>query len=216
VLRKLDELKLTDRTVVVFTSDNGGLSTAEGSPTSNSPLRAGKGWNYEGGLRVPLMVRLPGRVPAGSTCDVPTITNDLYPTLLALSGLPMPAEQLVDGVSLAPLLGQKGSIAERPLFWHYPHYSNQGGRPGGAVRVANYKLVESFEDSRMELYDLSRDPGEQHDLAADQPERVNEMKKLLSDWRKAVDAQMPMPNPEPVDPFGPRGLPGTSPSRSSR
>lgn len=216
VLRKLDELKLADRTVVVFTSDNGGLSTAEGSPTSNSPLRAGKGWNYEGGIRVPLIVRLPGRVPAGSTCNVPTITNDLYPTLLALSGLPMPAGQQVDGVSLAPLLEQKGGIAERPLFWHYPHYSNQGGRPGGVVRVANYKLVESFEDDRVELYDLSKDAGEQHDLAADQPERVNEMKKLLADWRKSVDAQMPTSNPEPVEPFGPRGLPRTPESRSSR
>jgi arylsulfatase A-like enzyme len=207
VLQKLDELKLTERTVVVFTSDNGGLSTAEGSPTSNLPLKAGKGWNYEGGLRVPLVVRLPDRVPAGTTCDVPVISNDLYPTLLALAGLPLPTEQRPDGVSLVPLLERRGTIAERPLFWHYPHYSNQGGRPGGAVRLGNWKLVESFEDGRVELYDLSADPGEEHDLAKAQPGRAEKMREMLAAWRESVAAQMPTPNPDPVDPFGPSALP---------
>jgi arylsulfatase A-like enzyme len=207
VLKKIDELKISDRTAVVFTSDNGGLSTAEGSPTSNLPLRAGKGWNYEGGLRVAMIVRWPGRVPAGSTCSVPVISNDLYPTLLGLAGLPVPEDHAPDGVSLVPLLEGKGAIADRPLFWHYPHYSNQGGRPGGAVRVGSYKLLESFEDGKAELYDLAADPGEARDLAAAQPERVREMKKLLEDWRTAVGAQMPSPNPDPVEPFGPLGLP---------
>ncbi|HOW71496.1 MAG TPA: sulfatase [Phycisphaerae bacterium] len=215
VLSRIDELKLADRTVVVFTSDNGGLSTAEGSPTSNLPLRGGKGWNCEGGIRVPLIVRLPGRVAAGSTCDVPAITNDLYPTLMALANLPMVSGYEVDGVDLGPLLERRGSLAERPLFWHYPHYSNQGGRPGGAVRAGDYKLLESFEDGRVVLYDLSKDAGEEHDLAATQPERANEMKKLLADWRKSVGAQMPTPNPEPVEPFGPRGSPRVSASRAS-
>jgi len=210
VLRKLDELKLAGRTVVVFTSDNGGLSTAEGSPTSNLPLRAGKGWNYEGGLRVPLVVRLPGRVPAGTTCDVPVISSDLYPTLLALAGLPLPPEQRPDGVSLVPLLERRGTIAERPLFWHYPHYSNQGGRPGGAVRLGNWKLLESFEGGHVELYDLSADPGEEHDLAKAQPARAEKIGKMLADWRDSVAAQMPTPNPNPVDPFGPRALPKTA------
>jgi arylsulfatase A-like enzyme len=207
VLKKLDELQLTQRTVVVFTSDNGGLSTAEGSPTSNLPLRGGKGWNYEGGIRVPLIVRLPGRVPAGATCDVPVISNDFYPTLLALAGLSVPAGHRPDGVSFAPLLEQKGTLADRPLFWHYPHYSNQGGRPGGAVRLGHWKLLEFFEDNRVELYDLAADPGEQHDLAKAQPERAQQMRKMLADWRQSVDAQMPTPNPEPVDPFGPLAVP---------
>ena len=144
VLKKIDELKIADQTVVIFNSDNGGLSTAEGSPTSNLPLRAGKGWNYEGGLRVPLLVRWPGRVPAGSTCDVPVISNDLYPTLMGLAGLPVPEEHKPDGVSLVPLLEGKGSIADRQLFWHYPHYSNQGGRPACAVRAGDWKLWPSL------------------------------------------------------------------------
>jgi arylsulfatase A-like enzyme len=207
VLKKLDDLKLTERTIVVFTSDNGGLATAEGSPTCNLPLRAGKGWNYEGGHRVPWIVRMPGRVATGSECDTPVISQDLYPTLLELSGVPVPKDQAVDAVSLVPLLDRKGSLPERSLFWHYPHYSNQGGRPGGAVRTGNYKLIEFFEDSKVELYDLSTDPGEERDLAPAQPERAEEMRKRLADWRKSVDAQMPTVNPDPVEPFGPKGNP---------
>jgi len=200
VLRALDELKLADNTLVLFTSDNGGLCTAEGSPTSNLPLRAGKGWNYEGGLRVPLIVRLPGRVAAGATCDVPVIHCDFYPTLLALAGLLMPTEQKPDGANFAPLLERKGGIAARPLFWHYPHYSNQGGRPCGAVRDGDDKLLEFFEDNRVEEYDLAKDPGEQHD----QSKRAAELRKMLADWRASVDAQMPAP----VEPFGPLAVPG--------
>lgn len=207
ILKKLDELKLADRTVVVFTSDNGGLTTAEGSPTCNLPLRAGKGWNYEGGIRVPWIVRAPGRVAPASECDTPVISQDLYPTLLELAGVPAPAGQAMDAVSIVPLLTKTAGLPERPLFWHYPHYSNQGGRPGGAMRSGAYKLVEFFEDSRVELYDLAADPGEQRDLAAAQPERAEKMRKELADWRKAVGAQMPTTNPEPVDPFGPKALP---------
>ena len=207
VLTKLDELKLSDRTIVVFTSDNGGLSTSEGSPTSNLPLRAGKGWNYEGGHRVPWIVRVPGRVAAGTECDVPIISQDLYPTLLELAGVPLPKDQAIDAVSLVPLLDRKGTLPERSLYWHYPHYSNQGGRPGGALRTGNHKIVEFFEDSRIELYDLSSDPGEERDLAAAPPERTEAMKQQLHRWRTSVDAQMPTPNPDPVDPFGPKGLP---------
>ena len=128
VLRSLDELKLAERTLVLFTSDNGGLSTAEGSPTSNLPLRGGKGWNYEGGLRVPLIVRLPGRVPAGTTCDVPVIHCDFYPTLLALAGLPLPAEQKPDGISIAPLLERTGDIVGAAVVLALPALQ-QPGRP---------------------------------------------------------------------------------------
>jgi len=203
VLETLQKRNLEERTLVLFTSDNGGLSTAEGSPTSNLPLRGGKGWNYEGGLRVPLIVRLPGRVPAAATCDVPVIHCDFYPTLLAMAGLPMPPEQHVDGVNLSPLLERKGEIAPRPLFWHYPHYSNQGGRPCGAVRVGEYKLIEFFEDNRVEEYNLAVDPGEQRD----RPHLRNILQPFLADWRRTVNAQMPTPNPEPVDPFGPKAVP---------
>jgi len=207
VLKKLDDLKLAERTIVVFTSDNGGLSTAEGSPTSNLPLRAGKGWNYEGGHRVPWIIRMPGRVAAASECDSPIISQDLYPTLLELAGVPVPKDQAVDAVSLVPLLDRKGGLPERSFFWHYPHYSNQGGYPGGAIRTGNYKLVEFFEDSRVELYDLSTDPSEANNLAAAQHERAEEMRKRLAEWRKSVAAQMPTSNPEPVEPFGPKGNP---------
>jgi arylsulfatase A-like enzyme len=154
-----------------------------------------------------LIVRLPGRVPAASTCDVAVTSNDLYPTLLELAGVPRPREQEVDGLSLVPLLERQGGLPERPLFWHYPHYSNQGGRPGGAVRLGSYKLLESFEDGRLELYDLAADLGEEKDLASEQPERAARLAKLLAGWRQAVGAQMPEPNPEPVDPFGPLGVP---------
>jgi arylsulfatase A-like enzyme len=204
ILRKLDELHLAERTIVIFMSDNGGLSTAEGSPTSNLPLRAGKGWNYEGGLRVPLIVRVPGRVGAGTTNDVPVISNDLYPTLLQLAGVAVPTGQALDATSLVPLLDRSGAIPERPLYWHFPHYSNQGGRPGGAARVGDWKLLEFFEDDHVELYDLSKDPGEQQDLAAAQPERAAALKKQLADWRVSVGAQMPTPNPKPVEPFPPQ------------
>ncbi len=207
VLKKLDALELAERTVVVFTSDNGGLCTAEGSPTANLPLRAGKGWNYEGGIRVPLIVRWPGRVPAGTTCGVPVISNDFYPTFLALAGLPVPPEQKVDGVNILPLWEGKGSIAARPLYWHYPHYSNQGGRPSGALLVGSHKLIESFEDGRIELFDLSGDEGEIRDLASARLESAERMKKQLAAWRDEVGAQMPTPNPKPVEPFGPEGLP---------
>ncbi|MBI3847884.1 MAG: sulfatase [Planctomycetes bacterium] len=207
VLREIDRIDRARDTIVLFTSDNGGLSTAEGSPTSNFPLRAGKGWNYEGGLRVPLIVRVPGRVVAGSICDVPVISNDLYPTLLELAGVPIPPSQPVDAQSLATLLLNAGGIPERPLFWHYPHYSDQGGRPSGAIRVGNAKLVEFYEDARVELYDLASDPGEQHDLSAAEPARADQLRKDLAAWRLAVDAQMPTPNPKPCDPFGPEAVP---------
>jgi arylsulfatase A-like enzyme len=203
VLRKLDALGLSERTAVVFTSDNGGLSTAEGSPTSNLPLRAGKGWNYEGGLRVPWIVRVPGRVQAASVCDTPVVSTDLYPTLLELAGIAPPPGQALDAVSLVPLLDGKGAFPDRPLFWHYPHYSNQGGRPSGALRSGSWKLVEWFEDGRAELFDLAHDPGEERDLAPSQPERTAALRKQLADWRGAVGAQMPTPNPKPVDPFPP-------------
>ena len=195
VMQKLAELGLEGNTIVVFTSDNGGLSTAEGAPTSNLPLRAGKGWHYEGGVREPLIIRWPGVTQPGSTCRALMMSTDYYPTFLEMAGLPLRPRQHMDGVSLVPLL-KGGAPAERPLFWHYPHYSNQGGAPGGAVRVGNFKLIEWFEDMRVELFDLSGDLGEQHDLAAAMPEKTAALRQQLHDWRQRVNAAMPTPNPK--------------------
>lgn len=201
IMRQLAALGLERNTVVVFTSDNGGLSTSEGLPTSNLPLRAGKGWHYEGGVREPAIVSWPGVTQPGSTCDAPLISTDYYPTLLEITGLPARPQQHVDGVSFVPLL-KGGTRPERPLFWHYPHYSNQGGRPGGAVRLGSYKLIEWFEDIRVELFDVTKDIGEQRDLAATMPQKVAELRGLLHRWRATVGARMPVPNPD-YDPNAP-------------
>ena len=196
VLQALETNGIADRTVVVFTSDNGGLSTAEGHVTSNLPLRGGKGWPYEGGIREPWIIRAPGVTKPGSTCDTPVITTDFYPTLLQLVGLPLFPEQHQDGISLVPLL--KGDKLERkaPLFWHYPHYGNQGGAPNGAIRDGDWKLIEWFEDGSLELYNIRNDPGEKQDLAPKQPEVVKELYAKLRAWRNKVGAVMPTPNPD--------------------
>jgi len=195
VMQKLAELGIDGNTVVVFTSDNGGLSTSEGAPTSNLPLRGGKGWHYEGGVREPLIVRWPGVTQPGSICRAPMISTDYYPTFLQMAGLPLRPRQHIDGVSLVPLL-RGGTLAERRLFWHYPHYSNQGGGPGGAVRVGDFKLIEWFEDMRVELFNLREDVSEKHDLAAAMPEKAAALRRQLHDWRKDIMAVMPTPNPD--------------------
>ena len=198
VLNKLDQLGLAEHTLVVFTSDNGGLSTAEGTPTSNAPLRAGKGWLYEGGIREPLLVRWPGVVKPDTSTGVPCITTDFYPTFLEAAGLKAKPEQHLDGLSLISILrggDASSALAGRPLFWHYPHYSNQGGGPAGAVRQGDWKLIENYETGAKELFNLRNDPGEHTDLAAADPERTAALYKLLVDWRASVQAKMPKPNP---------------------
>jgi arylsulfatase A-like enzyme len=193
VLAKLDELGLTERTIVIFMSDNGGLATSEGWPTSNLPLRAGKGWLYEGGIREPMIIRAPGVTRPGSQCDVPVISTDFYPTILDLGALPLRPEEHLDGESLVPLL-RGDSIKPRPLFWHYPHYGNQGGSPSGAIRDGDWKLIERYEDDRRELYNIREDLSERHDRAAEKPERVQELAARLDAWRHAVGAKMPTLN----------------------
>ncbi len=182
-----------ENTIIVFTSDNGGLSTAEGSPTCNAPLSEGKGWGYEGGVRVPLIMAGPGIQPH-LWCDTPTTTPEWYPTFLELAGLKPHPEQHMDGVSIAPLLRGE-NMPERPLFWHYPHYGNQGGEPVAAVRRGNYKLLKFFEDNHTELYDLSQDIGESFDLTAKQPALSDELEKLLDEWIVQVGGIIPQPNP---------------------
>ncbi len=189
VLDKLRELGLADNTVVCFFSDNGGLSTSEGSPTSNLPLRGGKGWVYEGGIREPMIIKWPGVTPPGSVCDHPVVSMDFYPTLLQMAGLKLRPDQHLDGVSLVPLLKGEPFLAPRDLFWHYPHYANQGGFPGAAIREGDYKLIERFEDGRVHLYNLADDVGEQHDIAAEKPDLVNRLRETLHAWYDEVDAR---------------------------
>ena len=195
VLDALDARGIADDTVVFFMSDNGGLSTSEGHPTSNLPLRAGKGWLYEGGIREPMIVRWPGVTEPGSTCDVPVISTDFYPTMLEMAGLPLRPEQHVDGVSMVPLLRGGDHPDREALYWHYPHYGNQGGSPGAAIRVGDWKLIEFFEDGHVELYNLAEDAGEQHDLAGAEPAKAEELLVKLKAWQGAVGARFPSPNP---------------------
>lgn len=196
VLAAVDRNGLADNTIIVFMSDNGGLATSEGHPTSNQPLRGGKGWPYEGGIREPWIIRAPGVTKAGSTCATPVTSTDFYPTLLELAGLPLMPRQHCDGMSLVSLL-KGGTLDRGPLFWHYPHYGNQGGAPCGAVRDGDWKLIEWFEDGSLELFDIRQDPNEKNNVAAAHPEKVKELESKLAAWRKSVNAQMPTVNPDP-------------------
>ena len=189
VLDRLRELGLAENTAIMLMSDNGGLSTSEGSPTSNLPLRGGKGWLYEGGIREPWLIRMPGVTSPGSTCSVPVISTDFYPTILELAGLPAKPTQHLDGVSLVSLLRGEQTSARDAIFWHYPHYSNQGGIPGGAVRMGDWKLIERFEDGRVHLYNLKEDIGEEEDLAEAHSDRVAAMRARLHGWYREVDAK---------------------------
>ncbi|GAA5147736.1 sulfatase [Prosthecobacter algae] len=207
VLAKLDELGLAENTLVIFTSDNGGLSTSEGSPTSNLPLRGGKGWMYEGGIREPLVIRWPAVLKAGTVIETPVCSPDYFATALEVAQGKTAAQ--VDGVSLLPLL-KGGSLPERALYWHYPHYGNQGGAPGAAIRMGDWKLIEWYEDGRRELFNLREDLGEQKDLATSNPDQVTALAAKLEAWRKDVGALMPTPNPG-YDASQPSGrLPGAA------
>jgi arylsulfatase A-like enzyme len=192
LLATLDRLKLRENTVVIFTSDNGGLM----SSTSNVPLRVGKGSSYEGGVRVPLFVSYPPAIAAGSTSDVPAMSIDLLPTLADLCGLDLAKSPAWDGVSLAPVLKQSGSVQRESLYWHYPHYHPGGATPYAAIRAGDYRLVEFYEDGKVELYNLQDDVGEATDLAAAQPAKRDELLAKLRTWRKEVGAQMARPNPD--------------------
>jgi len=196
IMSKLEQLGIADETVVVFTSDNGG----HGRITSHLPLRGNKGNFYEGGIRVPLIVRWPGVVKPGSQCKVPVISTDFFPTILEIAGLPSRPECHLDGVNMVPLLKGERSIDRDALYWHYPNYIG-AGHPGGArpcsvVRKGDWKLIESLENNRLELFDLSKDLGETNDLAAVMPEKAGLLKNLLDDWRKEAGVQMPRINPD--------------------
>jgi arylsulfatase A len=185
LLRKLDDLGLADKTLVIFTSDNGGY----GSKTSNLPLRGAKSTPYEGGLRVPAFVRWPGKVKAGSRSDTPLITSDFYPTILEAAGVKVGPRQVIDGVSLVPLLTGAGKLERRALYWHYPHCDS---KPYSVVRQGDLKLIEFLADGRCELYNLREDPEEKVNLADRLPDQANRLRRALVRWRKSVGAQMPM------------------------
>lgn len=151
---------------------------------------------YEGGVRVPLIVRWPGHTRAGSTCDDYLISSDYYPTILDMAGLPPRPKQHVDGKSFVGLMDGKADTDRGPIFWHYPHYGNQGGSPASAIRDGDWKLIEFLEDGKLELYNLVHDLGEHHDLAGENPDRAAAMKRRLHKWRQAAGVQMPSPNPQ--------------------
>ena len=212
VLAKLEELGLTDNTLVIFFSDNGGMSAANfGNPdrviaedqldeayaTSNLPLRGAKGWLYEGGIREPLIVRWPNQGKQGISCDVPVTSVDFFPTILEMLGLPMPEENEVDGASIASLVKGEKALDREAIYWHFPHYSNHGQQsPGGAIRMGDYKLLEYYENNTVQLFNLKEDLGEQHDLAPSNSEKVKELQDRLHKWREEVKAQMMPPNPD--------------------
>ena len=202
---KLDELGLAETTIVIFTADNGGMSASNQYrginhsrkqlnsrfASSNLPLRGAKGWNYEGGIRVPLVVHWPGQTKANTISHAVVTGTDYYPTLLKMLGLPLLPNQHMDGRSFVPAL--KGKTHDRgAIYWHFPHYSNHGYQsPGGAIRLGNYKLLEYFENGTVQLFDLQNDLGEKNDLSKSKPEMTKKLLKMLRDWRKEVDAKMP-------------------------
>ncbi len=217
VRKKLEELGLADNTIIIFFSDNGGMSAANfGNPkrnispcnldraysTSNLPLRGGKGWLYEGGIREPLIIYVPKSATNGKVSDVPVVSTDFYATIMDMLHLPKTnGKDGIDGMSLVPILkGQEDGIkkiAERPIFWHFPHYSNHGAQsPGGAVRYGDYKLLEYYENYTVQLFNIKKDPGEHHDLSKEDTAKVTQLRNMLHAWRKSVNAVMPYPNPK--------------------
>lgn len=202
VLAALEQRDLARDTIVVFFSDNGGLSTSEGSPTSNLPFRAGKGWAYEGGVRVPLLVRWPGVVSPGTVCNVPVLSTDFYPTLLQACELPPLPQQHRDGISFVDLLKNPEARSSRaPLFWHYPHWGNQGGIPYSAVRDGEWKLIRYYWKKGTELYHLGQDPSEKHNVAAQNAETVQRLNRLLDGFLQDTTALMPTVNPHAAADF---------------
>ena len=197
ILQGLEEEGISEETLVVFTSDNGGLSTAEGSPTCNHPLHEGKGWNYEGGTRVSQIVRWPGVTTPGTECRANVTSTDFYPTFLEAAGLPLRPEQHCDGLSLLPLLRGEADLPERDaIYWHYPHYGNQGGTPAASILMGSWKLIRYFEDERLELFNLNADISETCDLSVSHPEKRAELEARLNDWINSVEGLIPEANPD--------------------
>jgi len=189
VLDKLRELGLDENTIVVFTSDNGGVASGDAFSTTNLPLRGGKGYQWEGGIREPYFIKVPG-LKSGASIDYPVTGADFYPTLLDLADIPLKPEQHLDGISLKPLLEDQ-NLDGRPLFWHYPHYGNQGGNPSSIIREGKWKLIHYYEDDRDELYDLESDPKEEMEVLAQNEDVAERLGDLLQSFLQKVKANMP-------------------------
>lgn len=214
IVSKLSELGIEQNTIVIFVSDNGGMSAANLNnpkrvinpneldkefPTSNLPLRGSKGWMYEGGIRVPMVVKYPGVTRGGTVCETPVVSNDFYSTIVEMTDAEVPKGKTTEGVSIVPLLKNK-KIKDRPLFWHFPHYSNHGMQsPGGAVRYGNYKLIEYFENNTVQLFNLKEDIGEQNDISKTEPKVAERLRKMLHSWRKKIGVKSMIPNPDYVE-----------------
>lgn len=191
VMRTLEDLEIADETLVLFTSDNGGFAKA----TDNSPLRANKGSNYEGGIRVPLIIKWPGKTLPGSVSGEPVIGTDFYPTILDALGHPSRPHQHQDGMSLVPVLAGDGKLNREAIYWHYPHYNQHPQSfPSGVVRSGRWKLIEAYETGEAMLFDLRDDIGEQKNLAASHPDKVTALSGLLKEWRQSVGADPMRPN----------------------
>ncbi len=197
ILETLDDLNLSQNTAVFFFSDNGGLCTTRRiGPTCNLPLRAGKGWLYEGGVREPTIVHVPGTTTAGSQTDTPIVSMDFFPTMLELAGLPLMEEYHRDGQSIMPLLKGEEANDQRTLYWHYPHYHGSTWTPGASIRDGDWKLIEFYDREKVELYNLQDDPGEQTDLSVEESAKATELRRKLRNWQKQLNAKMPEPNPD--------------------
>ncbi|MHC4167645.1 MAG: sulfatase [Planctomycetota bacterium] len=201
IMKKLGDLGLAENTMVIFFSDNGGLRQAYGGykgpkqiVSTNAPLRDEKGTVYEGGIREPLIVRWPGVIKPGTECSVPVTSVDFYPTFLEIIGAKGSPNQPLDGESMLPLLKQTGKLKRDAIYWHYPHYHHS--RPAGAIREGNYKLIEFYEDGRLELYDLADDIGEEKNLVTEMPQEAARLQQKLARWRRSVSAKMPTANPD--------------------
>ena len=198
IVAKLEQLGIADNTVIILTGDNGG-----NADNTTAGLRDFKGFSHEGGVREPFVVKWPGKIAAGSSCDEMVISTDFYPTMLEMAGLPLKPEQHQDGVSILPLLtGKSQSLDRDTLYWHYPHYHRT--LPYGAIRQGDWKLIEFFEKGTLELFNLKTDPFEKNNLIENNPEKAQALLKNLAGWRKSVGAQMPTKNPD-YDPNKPRG-----------
>ncbi len=193
VMDKLEAEGVLDNTIVVFTSDHGGVASGDAYATSNLPLRGGKGYQWEGGLRVPLFVRYPPEIMARQKTNIPVTGADLYPSLLSLAGLPTPTSQILDGRNMVERI-ERGTAPDRNLYWHYPHYGNQGGDPSSIIMKDNYKLIHYWETDIDELYDLETDPAEQTDIGGDQPEITEAMRDELMTWLESASARYPAPD----------------------
>jgi len=193
VIKTLKETRKYDNTIIIFTSDNGGLSTAEGSPTCNFPLREGKGWIEEGGVRVSLIIRLPGVTDKlkKRTCDNPVVSTDFYPTILQMVGLSLIPQQHKDGVSIVPLLKGKEKIERDFIFLHFPHYGNQGEVPSSSIVSDEWKLIYSYEYEKYFLYNLNEDIQEKQNLIEKNPSELKNLKDILWTFIKETGAKLP-------------------------